>query len=157
MLTLAGGKLTTARSFAEQALRVAAGKLGRAQPVRRPRPRWDADGVPARLAEIYGRRAGEILALAREEPELDRPIAPGAGTTAAEVVYAVQKEKAQTLGDILLRRTGLAFEARFGAEYAAATARVAAPLLGWDEPSVAAAVDAYQEEIEWALPREPAW
>src|SRR5262249_31814125 len=56
MITLAGGKLTTARAFAAQVLRRIAGTLGRPRPVRRLRPAWNADGVPSRLAEIYGRR-----------------------------------------------------------------------------------------------------
>ncbi|HYM11019.1 MAG TPA: glycerol-3-phosphate dehydrogenase/oxidase [Bryobacterales bacterium] len=153
MLTLAGGKLTTARAFAGEALRMAAARLGKPQPVRRPRPRWEANGVPGRLAEIYGPRASQIIALERERPELARPIAPGGKVTAAEVVHAVSQEKARTLGDILLRRTGLAFEPGVGREAAVEAAREAAPLLGWDEAGQMAAVDAYEQELERTLRR----
>jgi glycerol-3-phosphate dehydrogenase len=160
MVTLAGGKLTTARAFAAQVMDHVAGKLGRPRPAprseRRPPPRWDGDGVPTRLAEIYGRRAAEIVALARQWPELDRPICTSGPTTAAEIVHAVEREKARTLGDILLRRTGLAFDPCRGLDCAAEAARLVAPLLGWDEAGVARAVAEYQAEIGRTLYRGPA-
>ncbi len=153
MITLAGGKLTTARAFAAQVLAQIATRLGRPRPMRRPRPAWDADGVPSRLAEIYGRRALEIQALLRQHPELDRPVCASSVTTAAEIVHAVQREKALTLGDILLRRTGLAFEPAMARDCAAEAARVAAPLLGWDEAGIAKATDAYYQELSRTLYR----
>ncbi len=153
MITLAGGKLTTARAFAAQALAQIATRLGRPRPVRRPRPAWDADGVPSRLAEIYGRRSLEIQALLRGRPELERPVWGSSDATVAEIVHAVQREKAMTLGDILLRRTGLAFEPANARDCVAAVARVAAPLLGWDEAGIRKAVDEYYKELGRTLYR----
>jgi len=151
MLTLAGGKLTTARAFADEVLGLIARKLGRPQPSRRPLASCDLDGVPVRLAEIYGRRAGEVMALAGRQPELHRPVCPPNETAASEVVYCITHEKAQTLADILLRRTGLGFEPALNQQCVTAVARLAAPLLGWDDGGINRAVSSYYEEANQTL------
>ncbi len=155
MLTLAGGKLTTARAFAAEALARIAQKLGRPRPVRRSPAKQNWQGIPSRLAEIYGRRAADIVALAEKNPELDRPACPPKPTTAAEIVHAVTKEKARTLGDILLRRTGLGFEPDLQEHDVAHVAEIAAPLLGWDKAGIAAALAAYRDEADRTLHRRP--
>jgi glycerol-3-phosphate dehydrogenase len=154
MLTLAGGKLTTARAFADEALARVASRLGRPRPQRRPLPGYDLNGVSPRLAAIYGRRAAEIVALAGERPELDRPVYPPQQTLAAEIVHSVEKEKARTLADILLRRTGLGFEPVLETRCVEQVARLAAPLLAWDEAGISRAISACHAELGRTLYRE---
>ena len=156
MLTLAGGKLTTARAFADQVLARVAAKLRRPRPQRRLMPSYHLNGVSPRLAAIYGRRAAEIVTLGRERPELDCPVCPPKQTLAAEIVYCVKKEKARTLADILLRRTGLGFEPVLENSCVEQVARLAAPLLGWDQAGISRAVSAYDDELGRTLYREPA-
>jgi glycerol-3-phosphate dehydrogenase len=112
------------------------------------------DGVPsdayAALAGRYGHAAHDVLAIARERPELARPIVAGLPDLLAEVVYAARREQARSLGDVLLRRTRLALLA--GREVAAsgdAARRVAdalAPELGWDAAAVEAQLQAWSAE-----------
>jgi glycerol-3-phosphate dehydrogenase len=133
MLTLVGGKLTTAPSFAAEALHAAAKKLGKG-----PRPVASAakpDGflrAEPRLARLYGPRTPELLRYLDAVPARRKPVVEGAETTIGEVMFAIEREKAATLGDILLRRTMLAFRADYRPEWAEAVSRVVADRLQWD-------------------------
>ncbi len=155
VLTLVGGKLTTARAFAQQALDRIAAKLGRPASPRLPQPLPETDGLPSRLAEIYGRGAAGILDLIRQNPDLDRPLTTSISATAAEIVHAIRHEKAQTLGDLMLRRTGVAFDPNRGLDAAPEVARLAGPLLGWDAAATSQALADYRTELDQTLPRGP--
>jgi glycerol-3-phosphate dehydrogenase len=111
VLTIVGGKLTTYRRMAEDAVdaAVAEGNLT-AQPstTRRlplvgaaPRTRLSAIAAPTRLVSKYGT---EAPAVARLDPT---PIADGLPITAGEITWAIDKEGALTPEDILERRTRL--------------------------------------------------
>ena len=68
--------------------------------------------------------------------------------TGADLVYGVRREKAQTLSDLLIRRTHLAFETRdHGSSVAARAADIVAPLLGWDDQTKSARVREYRQDI----------
>ncbi len=153
LVTLLGGKLTTARAFAALALGQIAVKLGRPAPHRKAIPAAGATTAPSRLRAIYGRQAGAIVALEKEQPELQRRLCAANATTAAEIVHSVRSEKARTLGDLLLRRTGAAFGPCLGLDCAPEAARVAAPLLGWDEAATGRAVTDYHQELDRTLLR----
>jgi glycerol-3-phosphate dehydrogenase len=111
-------------------------------------------GVPtaayAALAGRYGHAAHDVLAVARERPELARAIVSELPDLLAEVVFAARREQARTLGDVLLRRTRLGLLA--GRDVAAAgdaARRVADALaaeLCWDEAEVAAQLAAWAAE-----------
>src|SRR5262249_29931432 len=61
-----------------------------------------------------------------------------------ELRYSVREELACTLGDLLIRRTHIAFETRdHGAAAAERAAAAVAPLLGWDPESARRALDDY--------------
>jgi glycerol-3-phosphate dehydrogenase len=56
---------------------------------------------------------------------------------------------AQTLSDLLIRRTQLAFETRdHGASVAHSAATIVAPLLGWNQETTSARVREYEGDIE---------
>jgi glycerol-3-phosphate dehydrogenase len=153
LVTLLGGKLTTARAFAALALGQIAAKLGRPAPRRKAIPARDSPAAPSRLRMIYGRQAEAIGALEKDQPGLQRRLCAANATTAAEIVHAVQREKARTLGDLLLRRTGAAFSPCLGLDCASEAARVAAPLLGWNDAAIDRAVQDYQQELDRTLVR----
>ena len=159
LLTMAGGKLTTAPSFAEQVAEQVERRLGAAPGRSRPPgggPRLP-DSLP-RLARNYGPRAGEVRRFIDSSADLARPLAAGCEATRGEIRFSVEREKARTLGDILLRRTGLAFDPLYRPSWARRAARVAAPCLGWDDDRSRAAVAEFERELGLTLvrPRAPA-
>jgi glycerol-3-phosphate dehydrogenase len=155
VVTVTGGKLTTYRRMAADAVDAALAQLEgdhrrRRSPTRRLRLHG-ADGAegartelarrlgPDRADHLVGRHGGEALAVARlleERPDLDRPLVPGLDYLAAEAVWAVREEMATTVEDVLSRRTRALIEDR---EAAAGAAAEVAGLIGqeleWDPPT----------------------
>jgi glycerol-3-phosphate dehydrogenase len=126
LLSVFGGKLTTARAIAQEVVDHAAGHLREKAPCRTgslplhggdlplPFAEWVErlaarcrelglpEGSAEELAEAYGSRADEALALVGEGDYLlfpDRPLLN------ARLVYGVRREMALTTSDLLLRRT----------------------------------------------------
>ncbi|HWS88653.1 MAG TPA: glycerol-3-phosphate dehydrogenase [Pyrinomonadaceae bacterium] len=169
LFSIVGGKLTTYRSLAEEAVGLIFRTLGRNPPPCRtadvPLPgaaveKFDAfrrdfgarSTLPprstARLLKVYGVRAAEVLRLAQKDEELSRVISEETGTIGAEVVYAFQEEMAETLADCLLRRTMAGLNARLGLDALEHAAHVARKFLGWDEGRASGEVEAYRSYVE---------
>ncbi|WP_026424751.1 glycerol-3-phosphate dehydrogenase/oxidase [Actinokineospora inagensis] len=114
-VTVVGGKLTTYRRMAADAIDAAttlAGLAAGPSPTRAlplvgaaPRPTLSTLDAPQRLVARYGTEAPTIAAMGQLDPDLARPVAPGSPVTAAEVVWAVRHEGALTADDVLHRRT----------------------------------------------------
>ncbi|CAL9344142.1 glycerol-3-phosphate dehydrogenase/oxidase [Streptomyces sp. enrichment culture] len=134
VVTVVGGKLTTYRRMAQDAVdtavavrRLTAGPCRTASVplVGADRPaalaRLDA---PARLVRRYGSEAPAVHALTWEDPDLARPVVPGHPVTGAELLWAVRHEGALDEADLLDRRTriGLVAADRGTAEQAARNA-----------------------------------
>ena len=120
LLTVVGGKLTTYRRMAEDAVDAAVARAGLdAQPCRTadlpllgaaPRAVLAELEEPARLVRRYGTDAALVLAGARElsglgDDELLAPAAPGVPVTLAELLFGVTHEGAADVADLLDRRT----------------------------------------------------
>ncbi|MFE6176943.1 glycerol-3-phosphate dehydrogenase/oxidase [Streptomyces sp. NPDC056464] len=115
VITVVGGKLTTYRRMAQDAVdtavaahRLTAGPsptaslplVGAASP--------DALGslrAPRRLVQRYGAEAPAIQALGTRDSRLGEPVLPGHPVTAAELLWAVRHEGALDESDLLDRRT----------------------------------------------------
>lgn len=119
MLSVAGGKLTTYRRIALEALERIRGELHLRSVDSRPWPLPGATGavrlplrlepeVATHLAQLYGSLAAEVLAPALEDPSLLERLHPGGPDIAAQALYAVTHEWAGTAEDILRRRTTVA-------------------------------------------------
>ena len=121
MLTVGGGKLTTYRRIALDALESVRADLGLHRLDRRPRPLPGATGlehirfpeqlgprVRSHLLHLYGSLAEEVLAPAAHDPELLEPLHPGAPEVRAQALYARTHEWARDADDVLRRRTTLA-------------------------------------------------
>ena len=131
VLTVVGGKLTTYRKMAEDAVDAAlkrSGLLaGPSTTSRLPllgatsRDRLSTVDAPARLVAKYGTEAPRVAALGEVDPELGLPLFEGTEISAAEVVWAVRHEGALDVEDVLERRTRLGLVAP---EAEAARARV---------------------------------
>jgi glycerol-3-phosphate dehydrogenase len=109
VLTVLGGKLTTYRRMAEDAVDAVAPALAcrtRSVPLvgaTGPVP----GGVPPRLVRRYGAEAGQVAALAQHEPRLLDPVAPGVPVLGVELRWGVVAEGALEAADLLERRTRL--------------------------------------------------
>ncbi len=83
------------------------------------------------LAQSYGSEATQLLDLALTDARYAERLAPGRETIGAAVVHAVREEMAQTLADVVFRRTGLGTLGHPGHDALARTAQLMAPELGW--------------------------
>jgi glycerol-3-phosphate dehydrogenase len=120
MLSVAGGKLTTYRKIALDALERVRAPLGLRRLDRRPFLLPGAAGpatelaseldpdVAANLRHLYGSRATAVVEVAREHPSLVERIHPGGPDIAAQALFAVRHEWATTAEDVLRRRTTVA-------------------------------------------------
>ncbi|MBJ7521066.1 MAG: glycerol-3-phosphate dehydrogenase/oxidase [Solirubrobacteraceae bacterium] len=115
LVSVVGGKLTTYRRMAEDAVdaAVAAGGLS-AGPCRTAdlplvgaasRAALAAVPAPGRLVDRHGTEAPAVLALAAGDPELLAPLAPGLDVLRVEVLHAMRAEGALDADDVLDRRT----------------------------------------------------
>jgi glycerol-3-phosphate dehydrogenase len=120
VVTIVGGKLTTYRRMAEDAVDAAVEHAGidaggcrtRALPLLGAADRVTLAGLeqPARLVRKYGTDAGLVLETARSatgltDDELLAPVADGIPATLAELVFGVTHEGAADVDDLLDRRT----------------------------------------------------
>lgn len=116
VLSVVGGKLTTYRRMAQDAVDAAvqAGGIAGAGPCRTrdlplvgaaPRAELRALPAPPRVVDRHGAEAPAVLARAGGDPELLAPVAPGLDVLGAEVLHAVCAEGALEADDVLDRRT----------------------------------------------------
>ena len=120
MLSVAGGKLTTYRKIALDALERVRSPLGLRRVDRRPFPLPGARGdappfavevdpeVEAHLRHLYGSRAAQVVQPARDKPALLERLHPGGPDIAAQASFAVTDEWATTIEDVVRRRTTVA-------------------------------------------------
>jgi glycerol-3-phosphate dehydrogenase len=148
VVTVTGGKLTTYRKMAEDTVDAVVRQLGESPKTRRcitkslrllgaTSATKDPVAMATPLAHLlsrYGTESAAVLALAVERPELLEPVIEGLPYTGAELLYAAREEMAQTLGDVLARRTRAMIQrAQPTMAAAGAAATLIAPELGWDE------------------------
>jgi glycerol-3-phosphate dehydrogenase len=170
MVSVAGGKYTTYRVMARDAVDAAVRELGRHTPpcVTEQIPLLGADGYHAlanqaeqladelrlprwrvdHLLGRYGALLDEVLAPARADPRLLEPV-PGAGLyLMAEIRYAATHEGALHLDDVLTRRTRISIEtAHRGVESMKTVAALLAEVLGWDDEQTTREIAAYDLRV----------
>lgn len=171
MFTVAGGKYTTYRVMAKDAVDHAARNLARRVPesITDRLPLVGAEGYQAmwnsrdrlaqqsgvhearieHLLDRYGSRTTEVLDLVTDHPELGEPL-PGADDyLKVEVLYAATHEGALHLDDILTRRTRISIETwDRGVAAAQPVAELVAGTLGWDEDTVDREVKHYLARVD---------
>jgi len=114
LVTITGGKWTTYRRMAEDAVDAAARSA--ALPAAPSQTATlalhgaigDAEQLPDHL-RVYGSDAAQLAELVRTDPSLGEPLHADLPYTGAEVVYAVRHEMARTVDDVLARRTRARF------------------------------------------------
>ena len=170
LVAVAGGKYTTYRVMARDAIDAVARGLDRSVPasVTHVTPLLGADGFRAlwnqrdrlaresgvhiarieHLLRRYGTRTHDLLDEIARDPELGKPL-PGADDyLAVEVRYAATHEGALHLDDVLARRTRISIETfDRGVETAEHAARLMAEVLGWDEATTTSEIEIYRERV----------
>src|SRR3954447_4536166 len=168
LVVVAGGKYTTYRVMARDAVDEAVHGLERSLDRRVPSsvtaevPLMGAEGYDAlwnqrhqlagrsglhevrieHLLGRYGTLVEEVLALVADDPSLGEPLAGTEDYLRAEVVYAASHEGARHLDDVLTRRTRVSIETfHRGTESAQQAATLMGRVLGWSEAQVALEVE----------------
>ena len=113
-----------------------------------------ADNFPIRtptarhLAHKYGTQAQDVLQLASADPSLTLPLVEGEAPIRAQVVFAVRKEMARTIEDVLARRIGLQlFGWRLAIQAAPAVAELLARELRWSPKQEQTSLDQYVAKV----------
>lgn len=170
MSAIAGGKLTTYRVMAQDAVDFALGAQAAARPsVTAEIPLVGAEGFPAaqaraaaiaeqqgwtaarmeHLLDRYGAEIDLVLDLVREHRELGQPLTHAPAFLKAEVLFAVRSEGALHLEDVLVRRVRLDLEQTDrGLSSAEEILAIMAPELGWDEARCEQELDSYRQRVE---------
>ena len=86
-----------------------------------------------RLVDIYGSRAGDVLALGEENPLLLEKIDEESGAIGAELVFTFENEFCRTLTDALIRRIMVGLNGNCGRQSLKAAANILAARQGWDD------------------------
>jgi glycerol-3-phosphate dehydrogenase len=170
LVVIAGGKWTTYRVMAKDAIDAAVSALDGRIPssVTQDIALVGAEGYqaawnqraataarhglhPARVEHLlnrFGTLTDEVLGLIDERPELAAPV-PGADDyLQAELVYAASHEGALHLDDVLARRTRISIEAwDRGVSAAPVAAGLMAEVLGWDAEHERLEVETYLERV----------
>jgi len=138
VLTVAGGKWTTYRNMAEDAVDQAADLAGldERECVTRRLPLRGAS-EPGDLSDplqVYGTDRGEIEQIEHADPSLAEPLHPSLPIRKSQVVHAARFEMARTVDDVLARRTrAILFDAAAAAQAAPVVADLLAAELGRDD------------------------
>lgn len=172
LFSIVGGKLTTYRSLAEEAVDLVLQKLERQHAVcataSEPLPGaatddWAAFGnnfqrrstlsptTNERLLSIYGVRAGKLLDLVDQDSSLANVFDEETSAIEAEIVFSFTEEFATTLSDCLLRRTMVGLNSTTGLRALSAAASAAQKHLGWSNARVADEVETYRRHVQAQL------
>lgn len=174
LITIAGGKLTTYRVMARDVVDRVSKRLheldgrplaARAATDRLPLPGGEAadlqvlveaarargasDATAQHLVAFYGSEAAAVLNVVDRDRELGEPIVAGRPEIWAEVTYAIEREMAVRIQDVLLRRLHLFYESRDQARaLGPAVALRMSKLLDWDDARQAEELRDYFSVVE---------
>ncbi|SDT11144.1 glycerol-3-phosphate dehydrogenase/oxidase [Microlunatus soli] len=166
MVSIAGGKFTTYRVMAKDAVDFALGDRAERLPsVTAGVPLVGAVGYPGarehtrtlakrhgwddwRISHLLHRYGAEIIQIAQlctDDPSMARPLQQAPAYLRAEIAFAVSHEGALHLDDIMARRTRIVYEVpQQGVAALDEVADLVAPLLGWTEEQKATEIAAYR-------------
>ena len=166
VVTVTGGKLTTYRKMAQDTVDAVVRELGESPHRRRcvtkslpligatarTRDPVSMAQPKARLLGRYGTESAAVLAAGEGTPGASEPAVAGLPYTRAEFVYAAREEMAQTLDDLVSRRTRAAIQrAHATMEAARDIADLVAPDMGWDDKETAEQVSRFTESCQKEL------
>ncbi|MEA2479786.1 MAG: glycerol-3-phosphate dehydrogenase, partial [Thermoleophilaceae bacterium] len=171
MVAVAGGKYTTYRVMARDAVDAVARGLEQSVPAsvtdvtelvgaegyhalwnQRRRLAEQSGLHPVRVEHLlkrYGSRVHDLLALVTERPELGDPLPHADDYLKVEALYAASHEGALHLDDVLTRRTRISIETwDRGVGAADAVAALMGEVLGWSEDYARLEVEHYNARVD---------
>ncbi len=164
LISLGGGKLTTHRHVAERIVDLVVDRIGRrvgkCRTASVPLPSaagmaagtvWDQPprSTAEHLRWRYGALAPEVTARVQADASLAGPLVEDLPDARVEVLYAVEREMAMSLEDVLVRRVHVHLRSRrWSLDMARQVAELMAGPLGWDAARVAAEVAAYAHVLQ---------
>ncbi len=171
MITLEGGKYTTSRQLAEKVMELVEKKLNKTlrpsisesaflagseipdmdqflENLKEDHPEFSPETVTF-LGKNFGTEAETIFDMAHSHPELAEVLNKD-GEILAEVAYAIERESALYLSDVLFRRTGLGGLGHPGREVLQKVATLAGRLLHWDKATLESEI--MKAETRFRLP-----
>ena len=156
LISIVGGKLTTATRLGVSVGRAVQRAIGSPPRGGRPHalPRGQAGPIPflpqptvEHLQNRYGQRAADVAAYAALHPNLAEPLGPSHPDIGAQVAYAVEREGAKTVGDVLLRRTPVGLTHDLGRAAAPNVAAIMQDHFDWSDAERDQAVRDYEMEL----------
>lgn len=159
MIHVTGGKWTTYRAMAEDAMKEVHKKVGRMKPTRTTNLRLfgapsrsdnvkNLTGLELHLYQRFGTERQVILAMIDNDPSLASPAISGLPYTKAELLYSAEYELATSLIDILSRRCRAHIQdARATLAAAPEIAQLVAPVMKWSSDDVNREVAAFQSMV----------
>ena len=170
-VSVAGGKYTTYRVMAEDAVDHAAPDLRKIvkESGTKELPILGAEGYSAlvnnaeylaedmgiskdqviRLLDRYGSEIFTLVDLISEEPNLASLLSSELPYLKVEISYAASHEGAMSVEDVIMRRTRIAIETvDHGLSVAADVAKIIGPILGWSPGARKKSVAAYEKQVE---------
>jgi glycerol-3-phosphate dehydrogenase len=171
LVVVAGGKYTTYRVMAKDAVDAAAHGLDEKVPecVTDRVPLVGGEGFAAawnrrsltaaasglhvarieHLLHRYGTLIDEVLEMIAADPSLGEPLLGAEDYLRVEVVYACSHEGARHVDDVLARRTRISIETwDRGARAAPVAAALMAGVLGWDDAQTEKEIGAYRARVD---------
>ncbi|RJP27739.1 MAG: glycerol-3-phosphate dehydrogenase/oxidase [Actinobacteria bacterium] len=173
LISIAGGKLTTARSMAEELVDLAVRRMGERFGTRPAKcttskaPVFGKDGTDfsrrlERLAgdlrldgdvisklQLLGTGAVRVLGMVAEDGSGEKRLGDGIPYIEAEVVYSAREEMVVTLTDFMVRRSLIYYEDREqGLGCAEKTAELLGRELGWNKKERKRQVEEYRKVVE---------
>jgi glycerol-3-phosphate dehydrogenase len=171
LVVVAGGKYTTYRVMAEDAVDAAVHGLGDNVPASCTEkvPLLGAEGFPAlwnlrhtlaaetglhvaRIEHLLGRYGSlieEVLAIVKADPSLGKPLDGADDYLRAEIVYAASHEGARHVEDTLTRRTRISIETfDRGITAVQPTAELMGKVLGWTQEQLEREIKHYRLRVE---------
>lgn len=169
-ITALGGKYTTSRNLASQAVDKILARLGKPKTTCSTQDQLLPGSVPGTFSEYerqscaqggnlidkdalrnliwtYGARHTQVLDLVRQDASLGERIRDDRLEILAEVAFSIQNELAFTLCDVLTRRTGIGTLGHPGDEALEKITGLAARLLGWNPGRVASEKKNYLDKV----------
>ncbi len=173
-ISIVGGKLTTYRSLSEEAVNLICTKLKKdincrtrnykligaegIQSIEEYKKEYTAKSaknyeVPLETADylidFYGSNFRDVLNLTISRSDLKDPISSENKDIKAQIIYAIEKEEAKTLEDILIRRTGIGTNKTLGLDCVDDVSKIAAAKLGWNETIRKQNLEKYIENVHF--------
>ena len=155
LVTITGGKLTTFRKLAFDAVKAAKPYLptdttpDEASPVFRPFKKQPVSPTPisdSLWETLYGRYGNGAETLIKNTSPSDLSLIPGTQTLWSEILHAAANEKVHHLSDLLLRRVRMGLlTAEGGRDHLDRIRYLCAPVLGWDAARWKKEISNYRE------------